>query len=63
VEGALLNAPAGAVVAFVLCICKALHAHVLPDPDSQPREQVGLLLSHVIIIVNTLDRLCHLNSW
>jgi hypothetical protein len=47
VEGALLNVPAEGVVAFVLCICKALHAHVLPDPDSQPREQVGLLLSHM----------------
>lgn len=47
-EGALLNAPAEGVVAFVLCICKALHVHALPDPGSQPREQVGLLLSHML---------------
>lgn len=41
-EGALLNAPAKSAVAFVLSICKALHAHVLPDPSSQPHGQVGL---------------------
>lgn len=44
VEGALLKAPAEVVVDFVLSICKALHAHVLPDPGSLPRGQVGLPL-------------------
>ena len=43
-EGALLNAPAGSVVEFVLSFCKALDSHTLPDPSSQPREQVGLSL-------------------
>ena len=44
VEGALLNAPLGSVGAFVRFICKALQGHVLPDADTQTREQVGLLL-------------------
>ena len=47
-EGALLNAPLGSVGAFVRFICKALQGHELPDANSQPREQVGLLLSHIL---------------
>ena len=43
-EGALLNVPVRSVGAFVLSICKALHVHVLPDANTQPHEQVGLLL-------------------
>jgi hypothetical protein len=38
----VLNAPAKIVVDFVVSICKALHAHVLPVPSSQPRGQVGM---------------------